>query len=96
MTARRNGIKVVVTTHTGERVDMEVAPEHTARDLIAALVQEGKLPAEDAQGNVLQYELINDAANVVLAGDKPIADQGVEDGAKLRVKVGSRVAAEAA
>jgi hypothetical protein len=95
MTARRNTIKLEITTHTGERVDLEVTPDHLPRDIIAALIGDGKLPAQDAEGNVLQYELVHDAANVMLAADKPLGEQGVEDGAKLRVKVGSRVAAEA-
>lgn len=94
MAPRRNSIKVVVTTHTGERVDMDVAPEHTAQDIISALIGDGKLPGEDGQGNTLRYELFSDALNIMLAGDKPLAEQGVEDGAELRVKVGARVAAE--
>jgi uncharacterized ubiquitin-like protein YukD len=82
-----------VTTHTGERIDMDVAPEHTAQDIIAALIQEGKLPSEDAQGNTLQFELINEGTSLMLAGDKPLVEQGVDDGAQLRIKVGARVAA---
>lgn len=95
MASRRNSsIKVVVSTLSGERVDVEVTAGNTPQDIIAALIQDGKLPAEDSQGNAMQFELFSDATMVMLAGDKPLLEQGVEDGAELRVKPGARVAVE--
>jgi uncharacterized ubiquitin-like protein YukD len=90
----RKSIKVTVTTLSGERVDVDIAPGNTAQDIIAALIQGDKLPAEDSFGNAMQYELVSDATMLLLAGDKPLLDQGVQDGAELRVKPGARVAAE--
>jgi hypothetical protein len=92
--ASRGSAKVTVTTLSGERVDVDIAPGNTAQDIVAALIQGDKLPAEDSFGNPMQYQLVNDATMLVLAGDKPLLDQGVEDGAELRVKPGARVARE--
>ncbi len=89
--ASRN-IKVTVTILSGERVEVDVAPGHTAQDVVAALVQGGKLPGDDSVGNPIQYQVINDATLSMLAGDRPLLDQGLKEGAELRVKPGARVA----
>lgn len=90
--ASRRSIKVSVSVPSGERINMSIEPGTTAQDVITALIQSDKLPAEDSQGNELKYELVNDATMSSLAGDKPLLDQAVQDGAELRVKLGSRVA----
>jgi hypothetical protein len=89
--ASRN-IKITVTTLSGERVEVDVAPGHTSQDVVSALVQGGKLPGEDSLGNPIQYQIISDATLSMLAGDRPLLDQGLKDGAELRVKPGARVA----
>jgi hypothetical protein len=92
MPTRNNNIKITVTTLSGERVEVDVSPGHTAQDVIAALIQGQKLPGEDSQGNPMQYQLVNDATLSLLAGDKPLIDSGLKDGADVRVKPGARVA----
>ena len=90
--AEESKASVNVTTLSGERVRVELEPGHTAQDVIAALVQGGKLPAEDSQGNPIRYELVDDSTLSMLPADRPLLDLGVTDGADLRVKPGARVA----
>jgi hypothetical protein len=90
----RSNIKVTVTTPAGERVEVDVAPGHTAQDVIAALVQGNRLPAEDSLGNPIQYQIVSDATLSMLPGDKPLLELGLTNGAELRVKPGARVAQE--
>lgn len=88
----RQEIKVTVTLMSGERSEITIAPTHTAQDVIAVLVQGGKLPAQDSTGNLLQYELVDERTMTLLAADKPLVDLGITTGADLRVKPGARVA----
>ena len=81
---------ITVTTPSGERVSLELEPGHTAQDVVSALIQGGKLPAEDSSGNAIRYELIDDASMTMLSGNSPLLEQGVGDGAELRVKPGAR------
>ena len=90
----RSNIKVTVTTPAGERVEVDVAPGHTAQDVIAALVQGSRLPAEDSLGNPIQYQIVNDATLSMLPGDKPLVELVLTNGAELRIKPGARVAQE--
>jgi hypothetical protein len=90
----RSNIKVTVTTPSGERVEVDVAPGHTAQDVIAALVQGNRLPGEDSLGNPIQYQIVSDATLSMLPGDKPLLELGLTNGAELRVKPGARVAQE--
>jgi len=88
----RSNVKVTVTTPAGDRVEVDVAPGHTAQDVIAALVQGNRLPGEDSLGNPIQYQIVNDATLSMMPGDKPLLDLGLTDGAQLRIKPGARVA----
>jgi hypothetical protein len=92
----RQEIKITVTLMSGERNEISILPTHGAQDVISVLVQDGKLPAQDSVGRVLQYELVDERTMTVLAGDRPLVEQGVVNGAQLRVKPGARVALEAA
>ena len=89
----KKDVKITVTTPGGERVAVQLEPTHTSQDVLAALVQEGKLAAEDSSGNALRYELYKSVDMSLLAGDEPLTNQGIGDGAELRAKVGTRVAA---
>lgn len=84
--------KITVTLMSGERTEISILPTHTAQDIVAVLIQDGKLPAQDNQGHALAYEILNDRTMTALAGEKPLVDQGITNGAELRIKPGSRVA----
>lgn len=92
MANRRTTIHV--TTPSGDRVRVDLEPGHTAQDVIAALIQGGRLPGEDSAGNQIRYELVDDGSLSMLPGDKPLLDLGIADGADLRIKPGARVAHE--
>lgn len=85
-------VGITVMTPGGERVAVQLEAAHTSQDVVAALIQEGKLAAEDSAGNSLRYELVDSATMSLLQGNQPLKDQGIGDGADLRVKPGSRVA----
>src|SRR5438105_373996 len=88
----RQELKLTVTVMSGERNEMSILPQHGAQDVISVLVQDGKLPAQDSMGNALRYELVDERTMTLLAADKPLAEQGITNGAELRVKPGARVA----
>ena len=88
----RSEVKITVTLMSGERHEIGIQPAHTAKDIVGALVQEGKLPGQDSQGNILEYELLDERTMTMLPADRPLADLGVGNGAELRVKPGARVA----
>jgi uncharacterized ubiquitin-like protein YukD len=88
----RRTVNVNVTTPAGQRVKVDLEPGHTVQDVVAALVQSGKLPGEDSQGNPIRYELVDDSTLSMLPADKPLVDIGIGDGAELRVKPGARAA----
>lgn len=88
----RQTVNVTVTTPAGDRVQVDLEPGHRVQDVIAALVQGGKLPGEDAAGTPIRYELVDDSTLNMLPADKPLLDLGVGDGAELRVKPGAIVA----
>jgi len=85
-------VQVNVTTTTGDRVQVDLEPGHRVQDVIAALVQGGKLPGEDSTGAPIKYELVDDATLSMLPADKPLVDAGIGADAELRVKPGAIVA----